>query len=165
LAKSKVVFFQPFPKFEVLPRSGNLCVTGRLSAGVEWGSGGAAAGGVDAVPERGPWLPPVGKGEYRAVHPVPAAFGVGMLVGSAPPAQISSVRSSTSSRRLRLRFPFAYFCVTLIEMRRFVARPSSVELSATGCCAPYPSATIRSLEIPIRFSSCLTLSARACDSF
>ena len=29
-----------------------------------------------------------------------------------------------------------YFCVTLTETRRFLARPSSVELSATGNCSP-----------------------------
>ena len=60
--------------------------------------------------------------------------------------------------------PF-YFCVTRISIRRFRWRPSSVALSATGNCSPYPSASNLARSIPRLTISFMVFVARSAESF
>ncbi len=49
-----------------------------------------------------------------------------------------------------------YFLVTRTSIRRFMALPSSVELSAKGNSCPYPSALMRVKAIPVATSWLIT---------
>jgi len=58
----QVVFFQPFPSLKFLPLSGNLCVTGGLSAGLSEEAVELLQVALTLSQDVEPCLPQVGKG-------------------------------------------------------------------------------------------------------
>src|SRR5271168_1687222 len=76
-------------------------------------------------------------------------------------AQFIKGRIHSETSRGDARMGVRYLAVTSTEIRRLSARPSSVELSATGLWSPYPLATRRSCAIPMVSNWATTLLARS----